>query len=125
MAWADDNQLIQYFANEQVVIGHGRALYPRFYLSHEGEGSGEYWQAFQDRDYNRLGFILVGSGPAQIVLPIDDAPEYFPHASDAVVIGCRMGDYVEALAVIIQENDNNHLIVRSPVIDLTCPYEGK
>ena len=89
-------------ADERSVLLEGRILYPRFYLPNEGEPGNE-WTAFSPREYRRLGFVLLTASHANIVLPLDEAPVYFPHAADALVLGCRTPDYISARLVVLHD----------------------
>lgn len=83
-----------------VTVVQGRALFPRYYLAEPEELGGE-WPAFDPHPYDRLGFFLVGTENAQVVLPIDNIPDYFPNAADVLVFGCREEGYLRALAVVV------------------------
>ena len=36
---------------------------------------------------SRLDFYLIGMENIWVSLPLDQAPDYFPHGSDAIVVG--------------------------------------
>jgi hypothetical protein len=97
----------------------GRTLYPRWYKM----GGGEFVNAFypyNNRDFPRTAFVLIGpKGADGIVLP-GGIPKYFPHTQDALVIGCREKDYVDAFAVILLDATQT-VYARSPMSELTCP----
>jgi len=97
----------------------GRTLYPRWYKM----GGGEFANAFypyNNRDFPRTAFVLIGpKGADGIVLP-GGIPKYLPHTADALVIGCREKDYVDALAVIILDATQT-VYTRTPMSELTCP----
>jgi hypothetical protein len=114
---------LQGFVDEEggkVVLG--RALYPRYYRSGEGE-PGESWTAFLVRDFPRLGFYVVGPEKVNVILPMEFAPEWFPHASDVIILGCNKDTYLDAAVVKIghADFDGGHVILREPMANLTCP----
>ena len=71
--------------------------------------------------FPRMTFTLIETKNQAVILPID-ASQRFPHMSDVLVIGCREQDYVDALAVILLE-DNDTVYTRSPVSGLQCPLQ--
>ncbi len=87
-------------SNDNMVILWGRALYPRFYPRGQGEPGGA-WAAFAPREYPRLGFVLLGVNPINIVLPVDSSPDSFPHYSEVIILGCQEEDVVLASAVVL------------------------
>ncbi len=96
----------------------GQALYPRFYLSGEGEpGSG--WPSFMPRPYERLGFYMVGPQRRHVVLRIPSTPASFPHASDVLVVGCSADDYLDAF-LVADLSSQETVLLRSPLDSWTC-----
>jgi hypothetical protein len=65
----------------------------------------------------------MGPVESQVVLALNDVPgsgsiPAFPNASDVVVIGCPEGNYVEALAVVLQ-NAAHDVLVSSALPTIT------
>jgi hypothetical protein len=99
------------------AIRVGRALYPRSYKVGQGEIA---FPPYTVLDFPRTGFVLAGpEGSNAVVLP-GDVPSHFPHAGDVLVVGCSGPDYIDALAVVLLE-DNGTVYTRSPMPELTCP----
>lgn len=97
------------------IVAYGRALYPAYYQQGVfwGESSPNLLAASQ---FNRLQFTLIGPIQAFTFIPQEDAPQYFPHAADVFVVGCRQGDFIEALLVKV----NDQPLVSSTWRGLTC-----
>jgi hypothetical protein len=97
------------------TVVFGRALYPSYYLqgSFWGESSPNLLAASQ---FNRLQINLIGPSPAFVFIPLENAPQYFPHAADAFVVGCRQGDFIRALIIKV----NDHVLTSSSWGGLTC-----
>ncbi|MBN2500173.1 MAG: hypothetical protein JXB38_05350, partial [Anaerolineales bacterium] len=93
-----------FLEDDNAVALWGRALYPRYYPAGEGEPS-DSWSAFTPYPYSRVGFYLAGPQNAQVVLPLDTAPDAFPHAADVLVLGCSDGGLVEAFAVMFYDSE--------------------
>jgi hypothetical protein len=53
---------------------------------------------------------------APVYLPLESAPEYFPHAADVWIVGCQTPNAIRALAVKV----NERLVITSPWQGLTC-----
>lgn len=97
----------------------GRTLYPRSYKLGQGEIAFTPYTILQ---FPRTAFMLIGSKGSQGVVLPGDFPKYFPHAADALVIGCKGPDYIDALAVIFLDGTQT-IYTRLPVSPLTCPLK--
>jgi hypothetical protein len=112
-------EIDSFLQNPNAEISVGRALYPRFYIENEGE---VHFYPVVVMGFPRTTFTLVGPGGEKgIVLP-GGKPDYFPHAADTLVIGCREQLYVDALAVIVLD-ENGAVYTRSPESPLQCPLK--
>jgi hypothetical protein len=49
-------------------------------------------------------------------------PDYLPHTADALVIGCRGQNYVDALLVMVLD-DSGAVYARSPMPEMACPMQ--
>jgi hypothetical protein len=118
----DDGEIRDFLAHDNAVVVEGRALYPRYYKAGEGE-PGENWAAFIERNYDRLGFSLVGPENGSVIIPLEEPPEIFPNASDVIVVGCREEDYIDAALVLVSPEApaEVELLVRPSFDALTCP----
>jgi hypothetical protein len=83
----------------------GRVLYPRFFSKENGLASTNPWPAYAIRDYPRMGFLLLNESSVSVVFPTKRLPE-FPHAQDAIVVGCQRDGYVEARWIIFPDFDS-------------------
>ncbi len=97
------------------MVAYGRALYPSYYEEGAfwGESSPQLLAASQ---FNRIQFTLIGPDQGFTFLPLEDAPQYFPHTADVFVVGCRQGDFIRALLVKV----NDQTLISSPWHGLTC-----
>ena len=112
-------EINSFLQNPNAEISVGRALYPRFYIENEGE---VHFYPVVVMGFPRTTFTLVGPGGEKgIVLP-GEKPDYFPHAVDALVLGCREQLYVDALAVIVLDK-KGAVYTRSPESPLQCPLK--
>jgi hypothetical protein len=97
----------------------GRMLYPRYYKMNQGAIS-FLFHPYVTMDFPRTAFNMIGpTGDHSIILP-GDLPEHFPHASDALVLGCNGPDYLDAVLVIVLD-ENKTLYQRNPAAELRCP----
>jgi len=95
----------------------GRMLYPRYYNINRGE---IYYYPYVEMGFPRMAFALIGpKGEQGVVLP-GDAPKYFPHGAEVIVVGCREEKYLDALAVILLD-ENGAVYARAPKSELECP----
>ena len=108
-----------FLKNKNAELLIGRILYPRYYPIDRGE---IFLYPYVTMGFPRTAFTLIGPhGDQGVVLP-GDAPKYFPHAADALVLGCKEEKYLDALAVIILD-DSGAIYTRSPTSDLQCPLK--
>ena len=71
---------------EGETVIFGRAIYPRYYFSGEGEpDSAKLGYAASEEP--RLVFFVAGSSNGLVIFNLDDAPVFFPHASDIYLVG--------------------------------------
>jgi hypothetical protein len=99
----------------EAKIIYGRALYPSYYEKSKfwGEASANLLEASK---YNRLQFTLIGSKNIFVFIPLQEAPLYFPHASDVFVVGCLKRTGIQALIIKV----NDQILGRSPWQGLSC-----
>jgi hypothetical protein len=108
-----------FLQNPNAEISVGRALYPRYYIENEGE---VHFYPVVVMGFPRTTFTLIGNeGEKGIVLP-GEKPSHFPHAVDAIVLGCKERFYVDALAVILLD-ETGAVYTRSPESPLQCPLK--
>jgi hypothetical protein len=86
----------------------GRVAYPRFFGKEDGLASTNPWAAYAIRDYARMGFLLLNQHSVSVVFPSKRLSN-FPHAADAIVLGCQRGDFIEARLVALIELDTVYL----------------
>ena len=97
------------------LVLYGRALYPAYYEKKKfwGESSPNLLEA---RQYDRLQFNFIAGGPSFVFIPMEEAPSYFPHASDVFVIGCMQENSIRVLLIKV----NDLMLRSSPWYGLTC-----
>ena len=99
----------------------GRVLYPRYYKANQGEFVSAFYP-YHNLGFPRTAFKLVGPvGESSIVLP-ESVPANLAHASDVLVLGCKMQNYVDAL-VVIELGKNGTAYARQPEAPLQCPLQ--
>jgi hypothetical protein len=103
------------------VLFQGRALYPRYYRREVGVAFSP--KPFQARSYPRTIFELIGPhGLAYAILP-GRAPDTFPNATDALVLGCETREdgyrIVRVLVVVLPQH--GVALSRNPPAALACP----
>lgn len=88
-------------ANE--ICLHGRAVYPRYYTAGDGE-PGTAKAGYGKSDEARLVFWLVGPRAGLVMIPLETAPGFFPHASDVWVAGTLDGDVLRGQVVEVEKD---------------------
>lgn len=108
-----------FLQQSNAVALFGRGLYPRFYSSGQGEPD-RSWPSYKRREYDRLGFILLGPDRQSVILRTQKPPAYFPNASDIFVFGCAQEDYIDAYVIVFLDS-SNEILMRSPLQKWACP----
>jgi hypothetical protein len=103
----------EFLQHNNAVTLIGRGLYPRFYTSGEGHPDPN-WSSYKPREYDRLGFILLGSERQSVLFRTQNPPAYFPNAADILVIGCNKIEYIDAYMIIFLDSSNEVLMRSSP-----------
>ena len=96
------DEIDTFVSQPEAFLQSGRVLYPRFFSKEDGLASANPWPAYALRDYPRIGFLLLNQSNTFVVFPTKRLPE-FPHAQDAIILGCQREDYVEAHWIIFPE----------------------
>ena len=100
------DEIDTFLSQPDAFIQMGRVLYPRFFAKDDGLSSTNPWPAFAIRDYPRLGFVLLNQNTTWVVFPTKKISD-FPHAADAIVLGCQRDNYIEARLIILPELDSS------------------
>jgi hypothetical protein len=87
--------------NEMIL--YGRAIYPRYYESGDGEPETAKL-GYGPSDEARLVFWLVGPKAGLVIFPLENTPQFFPHASDVWIIGRWDNDVLRARTVKVEAN---------------------
>ncbi len=113
------NNIDQFLKDTNAELLIGRILYPRYYPIDRGE---IFIYPFVTMGFPRTAFTLIGPhGDRGVILP-GDIPKYFPHAADAIVLGCKEEKYLDALAVILLD-ESGVIYTRDPESELQCPLK--
>jgi hypothetical protein len=99
----DASQVQTFLAQPDAVGLTGRVLYPRYFPRNDGLSSTNPAPAFTPRDFPRMGFFLLNpDGVTHSILPMKGSRP-FPHAADAVLLGCQRDRYVEVRMIVFPE----------------------
>lgn len=96
------NEIEEFISQPDVFLQTGRVLYPRFFGREDGLASTTPWPAYAIREYPRVGFLFLNQTSVSVVFPTK-RPSEFPHAQDAIILGCQREDYVEARWIVFPE----------------------
>lgn len=117
-------ELADFLSQPDAIIHEGRALYPRYYPS--GDGEQDQTTHYRYLDYQRLVFTLIGPYSENIegVIIPGLRPSFSMHAEDVVVLGCQNTAYkapfIDAVVVFVTSGDG-YVYTRSPGAPLECP----
>jgi len=96
-------EIESFMAEPGSALEVGRVLYPRFFVRGAGISSAHPWPAYAPRDFPRLGFVLLNARRMNFIFPAREIPAPFPQAADAIVLGCKHADYIEARLVLFPD----------------------
>jgi hypothetical protein len=105
-------QRIGLTADDGEVVIYGRAVYPRYYYSGEGEPGTEKL-GYRISEQARLIFFMVGSEKGLVIFELQDAPEFFPHTSDVYLIGTWTNGYFSPRAALVSK-DGQSMVYQIP-----------
>jgi hypothetical protein len=109
--------------NPNAEVLQGRLLYPRFFWRGQGIAQAHPSPAYEFRDYSRLGFLLMMTNQVTpFVFPSKIVPSNFPDTGDAIVLGCKQFDYIEARVIIFPAQN---LIFQNDSPFATCANYGE
>ncbi len=83
-----------FLAQPGAVLMEGRMLYPRLYRRNEGMSSAHPWEAYANKDFARIGFILINKQHSDMIFITKEILD-FPQGADAIVLACQQDGYYE------------------------------
>jgi hypothetical protein len=107
-----------FLVQDDAFLQIGRVNYPRFFARDKGISSAHPWPAYAVRDYPRMGFVFLNQDTRSAVFPTRRISD-FPHAADAIILGCRREGYVEVRLIAFPELDL--LYSSAPLTELCSP----
>lgn len=96
------NEKCPFALQSNQICVQGRAIYPRYYESGDGE-PGTAKLGYEVGDEARLVFWLAGPQPGLVIFPLETAPSFFPHAADVWIVGAIDGETLRARVVQIKD----------------------
>ncbi len=87
----DRTEIENFLAQSNSVLMEGRLLYPRMYRRNEGLASANPWPAYVEKDFPRIGFLLINENHQNLIFPTKELLD-FPQGADAIVLACDAGD---------------------------------
>jgi hypothetical protein len=110
----DTTRLEQFLYDENTILRSGNAFYPRFYREDDGMPTAD-WDAFEIRDFPRLGFILFDQSWSNAVFPVTESPSWFPNNAEILVATCKSRKYVDVRLVLVKNNPSSLYLSSSPL----------
>jgi hypothetical protein len=106
-------------SDRQTKIWFGKIMYPRYY----GAGFGEVLSFFPyaTLDYPRLAFYLIGPSDTKNVLLMGPVPVGLKNNSNAIIVGCKEKDHIDAIVIVLTDNPGQSAHFREPLPGTTCP----
>jgi hypothetical protein len=122
-AGIDPQALLRFSNLPQSIALWGQGLFPSYIQPGQEKRS---YPEVSKQDYPQLAFMLVGAGRHEVTMPLRQAPDHFPNASDVIVLGCPQGDDVSALLVAVLGENPVIYLKSSPdnqPLRWECPQE--
>ncbi len=107
-------QLEQFLNDENTILRSGNAFYPRFYREDDGMPTAD-WDAYEIRDFPRLGFILFDQKWGNAVFPVQESPSWFPNNAEVLVATCKSRKYVDTRLVLVKNDPATLYLFSSPL----------
>ncbi len=114
----EETQVMEFLSQPNTRLLTGRVLYPRYFPRYDGLASTNPAPAFAPRDFPRMGFFLLNDGNIeQVILPMKGSRP-FPHAADAIVLGCLGDTYIEVRLILFPAMGE---VFTNGSLEETCP----
>jgi hypothetical protein len=97
-------------------IVQGRALYPGFYDAGEGEIFTDA-VGYKPVNEGRLVFEMVGQEDARVIIPMTQSPDFFPNASDVILV---LGPDGQVKFVVVEQGGLKKFYVSSRFVPPAC-----
>jgi hypothetical protein len=85
------------------VAFYGRAIYPRYYKSRDGE-PGTDKLGYKPSKQARLIFYLLGPKNQLVIFNLEKTPDFFPNTADVFMIGTQMENYFSPRVVMVTKD---------------------
>jgi len=96
----------------------GRALYPRYYSTGDGEPERDF-VLIDPMDFERITFYLIGPNPASVILRVNSPDIDLPSSSDVMVVRCAGSP--EAAAIVVMNEEGGRKLYLSSDLSKSCP----
>jgi hypothetical protein len=100
----------------QLSMIQGRAVYPRYYEANDGETFTDS-VGYKPVDEGRLVFQMVGLDNQRIVFPMSQPPDFFPNASDVVLLFDAGGN---KWFLFVEQDGTQRMYISETVIPPVC-----
>jgi len=123
----EQRKVLKSFLDNGGEAVYGRALYPRQFFAGETtlETKSSFYGPMQRRGMSRFEFFVAGTKNVWGVLKREDTPQVFPHGVSILSIGCEMGGNLDAIVVLLlnEENEIQEIYWRDSDLDeiVGCP----
>ncbi len=94
----DRADIRSFLSQPNSAILEGRLLYPRMYRRNEGLASANPWPAYAERDFPRIGFILINDNSHHLIFPTKTVLD-FPQGADAILLACEIDGVLEVRVI--------------------------
>lgn len=91
-------EIQSFLSQPNALILEGRLLYPRMYRRNEGLSSANPWPAYAEKDFARIGFILINQDAHQLIFPTKTLLN-FPQGADAILLACESEDLLNVRVI--------------------------
>lgn len=117
---ADGTGLKSLVSDPNVILMHGRMLYPRFYEAKDGEEkTGK--TGYAPLPYARYVFLVAGDPEGTVIFPNKTGDLPLRNAQDVILAGCMDGLAVKARVVLLP--DSGQVFSASPSSEWVCPNQ--
>jgi hypothetical protein len=105
--------------SDRNIVVFGKIMYPRYYQAGMGEITFDF--PYKTLDYPRLAFYLIGNEGTRNILLTGPIPKGLTNGSNAIIVGCREKDYIDAKAILFTDLDQK-VYFRDPLPEPDCRF---
>ena len=94
----DQTEIESFLTQPNAILIEGRLLYPRMYRRNEGLSSTNPWPAYAQKDFARIGFVLINENSYNMIFPTREVLD-FKQGADVIILACQTENLIHVRVI--------------------------